>query len=105
MDKYEVRRALSSSLLIEHCKYEVKISPHRHRYHILVAMLHHLDVLNHSHDMTSGSHTLPHDLFFPLLLPAVNQTDKIVTVNVSAAHGTDRNFQYLYLQELTVLVQ
>jgi hypothetical protein len=70
---------------------KLKISPHRHRYHILVAMLHHLDVLNHSHDRISGSHTLPHDLSFPLLLPAVDQTGETISVNgdVSAAYGEE----------------
>jgi hypothetical protein len=49
-----------------------------HRYHILVAMSHHLNGLNRSLDKTSGSHTPPHDLFFPLLPLAVDQR---ITVN------------------------
>jgi hypothetical protein len=73
-------------------RYEINNSPHRHRCHILVAMLHHLDGLNHSLDKTSGSHTPPHDLFFLLLLPAVDETVK-VNKNISGAYGEEeRNF-------------
>jgi hypothetical protein len=57
---------------------EINNSPHRHRYHNLAAMSHHLHGLYRSPDKTSGSHTPPHDLFFPLLPLAVGQR---MTVN------------------------